>query len=332
MIGTLLGGAGFGGPAPQILLLVALLTDAAAGNWIGRVLRDPAALSARLCTALERRLNRAERGGTALMMRGALVVLFLLLTGAALGLVVEWVGGLERGWIVELLVILACVRGRAAWMRVRAVRRALDDHGLPAARMEVADMTRRDIRFLDEHGVARAAVEHAAKAFDRKVVAPSFWYLLLGVPGLLTWTLIQGADRALGHAGVRYEQFGHTAARLDDALNAIPARLAGLLLALASAFLGSARVAGAFVTIGRDAGKHPSFNMGWPVAAMAGALDVALVGPHKDGGVTVSEPWIGRGRARATAGDVGRALGLVAVGDLLLVLLVGVLTVAALAV
>ena len=328
MGGALFDGSGFGGPAPQLLLLIALLLDAAAGDWIGRVLRDPAALSARLCMALDRRLNRSERGDTALMMRGALVVLVLVLFAVAVGMAIEWSSGQQHGWIVELAAVLACVRGRAAWMRVRAVRRALENGGLAAARMEVADMTRRPIRGLDEHGVVRVAVEHAAKAFDRKVVAPAFWYLLLGVPGMLTWSVIDGADRALGHPGVRHERFGHTAARLDDALNAIPARLSGVLLALAAPFLGTASVAGAFATLGRDAGKHPSFNMGWPVAATAGALDLALGGPHRDGGVTVEEPWIGRGKARATAADIGRALGLTALGGLLVVLVAGLLTVA----
>ena len=325
MVGSL-----FGGPAPQILLLIALAVHAAVGHWLGRVLPDPAALSARLCAALDRRLNRPERGDGALLVRGALVVLALLLLAAAVGSAVEWAGAHPGGWILELLLVLACLRGRAAWARVRAVRRALEDHALPAARMEVADMTRRPVQALDEHGVARTAIEHAAKAFDRTVVAPAFWFLLLGAPGLLTWALVAGADRALGHPGVRHERFGQTAARLDDALNAIPARLAGVLLALAAPFLGSASVGSAFTTLGRDAGKHPSFNMGWPVAATAGALDVALGGPHRDGGVTVNEPWIGRGRARATARDVGRALGLTAVGTLLVALLTGLLTVAVL--
>ncbi|PWC56167.1 CobD/CbiB family cobalamin biosynthesis protein [Azospirillum sp. TSO22-1] len=326
MVGTLFGG--FGGPATPVLLLIGLLLDAAAGHWIGRVLGDPSALSARVCGLLDRRINRPERGDTALMMRGAVVVLALLLAALLLGLAVEWAGGQPQGWILELVVVLACVRGRAAWVRVRAVRRALEDGGLAAARMEVAAMTRRPIQGLDEHGVVRAAVEHAAKAFDRRVVAPAFWYLLLGVPGMLAWAFIDGADRALGHPGVRHERFGHTAARLDDALNAIPARLAGVLLALAAPFLGTASVGGAFRTLGRDAGKHPSFNMGWPVAATAGALDLALGGPHRDGGVTVDEPWIGRGKARATAADIGRVLGLTALGDLLVVLVAGLLTVA----
>lgn len=326
MVGLLSGG--FGGPAAPVLLLIALLLDAAAGHWIGPLLRDPSVLAARLCGLFDRRINRHDRGDTALMMRGALVVFTLLLAAVLLGVTVEWIGGRPLGWIVELATVLACLRGHAAWIRVRAVRRALERGGLAAARMEVAPMTRRPVQALDEHGVVRIAIEHAAKAFDRRVVAPAFWYLLLGVPGMLAWTFVVGADRTLGHPGVRHERFGHTAARLDDALNAIPARLSGVLLALAAPFLGTASLGGAVRTLGRDAGKHPSFNMGWPVAATAGALDLALGGPHRDGGVTVDEPWIGSGRARATAADIGRALGLTALGDLLVVLLVGLLTVA----
>lgn len=317
----------FGGPGPLFLLLLALVVDAAAGDWIGRVLPDPARLSARVCALLDRRLNRPERGDGVRLMRGALVVLLLVAAAAGIGLVAEWFRVHARsGWVVEFVVLLACLRGRSAWMRVRDVRRALEGRGLTAAQGEVEGLTRRHAYGLDEHGVARAAIEHAAKALDRKLVAPAFWYILLGAPGVLAWAAVDGADAALGHAGVRHERFGQTAARLDDALNAIPARLTALLLALAAPFLGTASLGGAFRTMAGDARKHPSFNMGWPIAATAGALGLSLGGPHRDGGVTIHEPWIGPGRARATAPDVGRALGLTALAALLLLLLVGALT------
>ncbi|MGQ9369133.1 cobalamin biosynthesis protein CobD/CbiB [Azospirillum sp. ST 5-10] len=319
----------FGGPGPVFLLLLALAIDAAAGDWVGRLLPDPAGLSARLCGVLDRRLNRPERGAATRLVRGALVVLALLLAAAAAGLVVEWLSGAANGgWLLELAVLLAVVRGRAAWTRARAVRRALDGPGLAAGREALAGLTRRPVHALDAHGVVRAAVEHLAKAFDRKAVAPAFWYVLLGVPGLLAWAAVDGADRAVGHAGVRHQRFGLTAARMDDALNALPARLAGLLLVLASPFVATASLRGAATTVLRDARRHPSLNMGWPLAATAGALGLALVGPFRDGGVTVSEPWIGGGRARAVPADIDRALALTALADLLLVLLVGLLMVA----
>ncbi|KAA1057863.1 cobalamin biosynthesis protein CobD/CbiB [Azospirillum argentinense] len=324
LLTSVLGAAPLNGPGPLFLLLLALAIDAAAGDWIGRVLPDPAALAQRVCAWADRRLNRVERGKTARLLRGALVVLALVLAAVAIGLIVERIGAQSRGWLLELAVILATLRGRSAWARVRAVRRALDKGGVAPARDAVAPLTRRHAFSLDEHGIARAAIEAAAKGFARKLVAPVFGYALLGVPGLLVWAVVDGADTALGHAGVRHERFGQTAARLDDALNAIPARLAAVLLALAAPFAG-ARAGGAFRTMMRDGGKAASLNMGWPTAAMAGALGLALGGPHRDGGVVITEPWIGEGRARATAADIGRALAVYAVAGLILALLVALL-------
>ncbi len=324
MVGTALGGQTFNELGPLFLLLLALVIDAAVGDWIARALPDPAALAQRFCAWADKRLNRVERGKTARLLRGTLVVLVLLLAAVLIGLAVEWIGAQSRGWAVELVVLLATLRGRAAWVRVRAVRRALEKGGASAGQEAVAPLTRRHAFSLDEHGIARAAIEAAAKSFARKVVAPVFAYALLGVPGLLVWTVVAGADAALGNPGVRHERFGLTAARLDDALNAIPVRLAGLLLALAAPFAG-ASLGGAGRTMLRDGGKSASFNMGWPVAAMAGALGLSLGGPHRDGGVVITEPWIGDGRARAVPADIGKALAVYAVAGLMLIGLVALL-------
>ncbi|SMH56504.1 cobalamin biosynthesis protein CobD/CbiB [Azospirillum agricola] len=317
-------GTAFGGPGPLLILLLALAIEAVFGDWLDRILPDPARLAVRFCNAADARLNRAGRGDTDRMVRGALVVLALVLMAVGAGLAVEWIGSFGRGWLLELLVLLCGLRGRAAWTRVRAVRRALETGGVNTGQEAVQGLTRRHAYGLDEHGVARAAVEAAARAFDRKLVAPVFAYALLGVPGLLVWTAMDGADAALGSPGVRHRRFGSTAATLDDALNALPARLAALLLALAAPFV-SAKGGGAFRALARDARKHPSLNMGWPIAAMAGALGLSLGGPHRDGGVVITEAWIGDGRARVTPVDIGRALALYAVAALILVGLVALL-------
>lgn len=318
-------GLPFGGPGPLLVLLLALVIDALFGDWLDRVLPDPARLANRFCNAADARLNRIERGPTDRLLRGALVIVTLVLIAGLTGLLVEWIGGQGRGWLVELLVVLCGLRGRAAWTRIRAVRRALESGGAVAGQVAIQTLTRRHVYGLDEHGVARAAVEAAARAFARKLVAPVFAYALLGAPGLLIWTAMDGADAALGSPGVRHSRFGLTAATLDDALNALPARLAALLLALGAPFVGSAKIGQAFRTMARDARKHPSLNMGWPIAAMAGALGLSLGGPHRDGGVVITEAWIGDGRARATPADIGRALALYAVAALLLVGLVALL-------
>jgi adenosylcobinamide-phosphate synthase len=248
-----------------------------------------------------------------------LLVLVILAAAVGLGLLLDWIGAQRRGWTLELLVLVATLRGREAWSRLRAVRRALEAGGLAAGQEAIAPLTRRHAFSLDAHGIARAAVEQAARAFVRKIAGPVFGYALLGMPGLLVWAASAGIDATLGSPGVRHGVFGRVAARLDDALYAIPARLAGLLLVLATPFVGTASPADAFRVLAADARKHPSFNMGWPVAATAGGLGLALGGPHRDGGVTITEPWIGAGRARTTPADIGRALALTAVADLLLI-------------
>nr|WP_282189224.1 cobalamin biosynthesis protein [Azospirillum sp. SYSU D00513] len=305
------------------LLLTALAVDAAVGDRLGRFLPDPAALAGRAAAWGDRRLNRIERGPSARTLRGALLVLAILLAAAALGALVGWIGDHGRGWALELLLLLSVLRGREAWNRIRAVRRALEAGGLSAGQEAVGPLTRRHAFSLDAHGVARAAVEQAGRAFVRRIAGPVFGYLLLGMPGLLVWAASAGVDAAIGSPGVRHGGFGRAAARLDDALYAVPARLAGLLLALAGAFVGPGgplgAVAGALRTVARDARKHASFNMGWPAAALAGGLGLALGGPHRDGGVTITEPWIGGGRARATPADIGRALAMAALAELLLV-------------
>jgi adenosylcobinamide-phosphate synthase len=319
----------FGGPGPLLLLLAALLVDGVLGGLMTRLPPGPAALVVRLGADLDRRLNRVERGDTTRLVRGALVVMAIAVAALLSGELIHLASRLlPYGWGLEGLALLSCLRLGAPWQRIRSVRRALDHRGLEAARAEVQPLTRRTAGALDDHGVARAAVEAAAKHLSQGVVAPAFWYILLGLPGVMLWTAVDALDEAIGHRSPRYEHFGMTAARLDDALNFLPARLTGGLIVLSAAFLGSAAPFAALRTMIRDARYHRSLNAGWPEAAMAGALGLALGGPYHDGAMTVREMWIGQGRARATAADIGRALALHAVTCLVLAGLIGALMLA----
>ncbi|MCW9039994.1 MAG: cobalamin biosynthesis protein, partial [Rhodospirillales bacterium] len=124
-----------------------------------------------------------------------------------------------------------------------------------------------------------------------------------------------------------YRAFGMTAARLDDVVNLIPARLSGLFIVLGSVFVPTANPLRALKVMVRDAGKHRSPNAGWPEGAMAGALDLALAGPRKYRESQVNDPWIGDGRARATPKDIRRALYLFATACLVNGLAVAGLTI-----
>ena len=140
------------------------------------------------------------------------------------------------------------------------------------------------------------------------MVAPLFWYVLLGFPGLLAYKAINTLDSMIGHRDPRYRWFGRVAARVDDAANWVPARLAAALLAGAALALPGASARGALRTAFRDARRHRSVNAGWPEAAMAGALGFSVAGPRRYGGRTVEDAWMGDGRRDLGSQDVRAAL------------------------
>ncbi|MEI8395432.1 MAG: CobD/CbiB family cobalamin biosynthesis protein [Rhodospirillaceae bacterium] len=316
----------FGGPEPLLLLLAALAVDAYVGGMIPFLPPGPAALIRQLAGLLDRKLNRQERSEATRLGRGALVVIVIGVFALILGAIIHTLSlALPHGWSLELVTLIACVQVREPWRRMRMIRRALDHRGTEAARAAVTGLTRHDPEALDEHGIVRVTIEAAARHLNQDVIAPAFWYILGGLPGFLFWTAVNALDSVIGHRSPRYEQFGKTAARLDDALNFFPARMTGALIVVASVFLGGTAPLAALRTMVKDARYHGSINAGWPMAAMAGALGLALGGPHTEGEVTVREVWIGQGRARATPADIGRALGLYAVTLLVLAGLIGTL-------
>ncbi|HEX5078727.1 MAG TPA: CobD/CbiB family cobalamin biosynthesis protein, partial [Geminicoccaceae bacterium] len=154
----------------------------------------------------------------------------------------------------------------------------------------------------------RAAIESAAENFSDGVVAPLFWGALLGLPGMLAYKAVNTLDSMLGHRSSRYEDFGRFAARLDDAANWLPARLAALLLLAAGRMLPGATPAAGWQAMRRDAARHRSVNAGWPEAAMAGCLGLRLAGPRRYGGRLVEDAWMGDGTPCASPADIRSGL------------------------
>ncbi len=189
---------------------------------------------------------------------------------------------------------------------------------MPAGRAAVSHIVGRDPARLDAHGVARAAIESLAENFSDGVVAPVFWYLLLGLPGLFAYKMANTLDSMIGHRSPRYRAFGWAAARFDDLLNLVPARLSGLLLTGAALFANEATPGHALWVMLRDGRRHHSPNAGWPEAAMAGALGLALAGPRSYAEGEVRDPWLGDGTPEATPADIGRGLQLYMLACLLL--------------
>ena len=299
------------GPGPQVMLLFALALDAYIGDppLLYRIIPHPVALMGRLVAGFERRLNRRERSEKNRGLRGFLVVVLLIGFAAAVGWTISRLAGaVSFGWLAELVIVMTLIAQRSLYLHVIAVARGLEEDGLAGGREAVAHIVGRDPANLDEYGIARAAIESCAENLSDGVIAPVFWYLALGLEGLFAYKMLNTCDSMIGHLSPRYKAFGATAARLDRLANYIPARLTGLLIALAAIAAPGASPVAALKTMLRDAKRHLSLNAGWPEAAMAGALGLALAGPRRYGERVVKDAWMGDGRARATARDIHRAL------------------------
>jgi adenosylcobinamide-phosphate synthase len=323
-------------PLPGLLILAgAMLFDALIGDPrpVYRVIPHPVVLIGKPIGFLETRLNRDSRGARDRLIRGAIVVLLVVGAWTGIGMALDRALALfPRGWIVEVALVGILLAGRSLHDHVRRVGKALRSDGLEGGRRELAHIVSRDTKTLDRHGVARSAIESLSENFSDGLVAPIVFYVLFGLPGILAYKAINTLDSMLGYKTARYKDFGFVAAKLDDLANWVPARLSGLIVCLAACFTPTAYPVAAFGTMIKDAGKHKSPNAGWPEAAFAGALNIALGGPRiYPGGETIGV-WIGDGRARLEARDIDRARGLYAVSCALIwfaALLAGALTLAA---
>ena len=268
-------------------------------TWIGR-----------LIGALDRTWNRDgdDDGRRRLLGIAAigLVAAVAAITGFGLQHVLLM---LPFGVVPAALAASALIAQRSLHDHVVRVAAALEIGGLAAGRTAVAHIVGRDVTALDEAGVARAAIESLAENFSDGVVAPVLWMALGGLPGATAYKAINTADSMIGHRTPRHQAFGWAAARLDDLVNLPASRLAALLV-IAAALPDRAAVAAAWRGVRRDAHRHRSPNAGYPEAAMAGALGLALAGPRVYGGVPVDDAYMGDGRREATAADIRKALAL----------------------
>ena len=261
------------------LLVPALLLDAAFGepNWLWSRLPHPAVVMGRAVGWLDARLNTGEN-------RKAKGVLALLVLVVGAGLAGAVIAALPDGGLLEVLAAAILLAQRSLVDHVRAVGDALR-LSLADGRRMVARIVGRDVTALDEAGVARAAIESAAENLSDGVVAPALAFLVFGLPGLMIYKITNTADSMIGHRTPRHEQFGWAAARFDDLLNWVPARLTAALILLAHGRFDPAPVL-------RDGPLHRSPNAGWPEAAMAVVLNVALSGPRSYNGVMTAFPWV----------------------------------------
>ena len=310
------------------LTLAALLIEAVVGypDRLVRSIGHPVTWIGRLIRALERNCNSDTATAARRRALGLITVLLIVSIVAVVALAIErGLLLLPFGLIGVGVLASALIAQRSLHEHVVRVADALDKTGVTGGREAVSHIVGRDVAVLDVAGIARAAIESLAENFSDGVVAPVFWMLIAGLPGAAVYKAVNTADSMIGHRTPRYQAFGWAAARLDDLLNLPASRLSAFLIIAAASVTPRASASGAWRAVRRDAGRHRSPNAGYPEAAMAGALGLALAGPRSYGGVRVDDALMGDGRRAADAGDIRAALGLYRRADGLLIALIGVL-------
>ena len=288
----------------------ALILDGIIGDppWLYRHVLHPVAILGSLIGGLERYFFRTNGTADDMIRRGQLVVILLVFASFLVGIIIQWLCmQLPFGWVLLGIMMSPLLAQRSLAEHVEAVGNGLDQ-GLDHGREAVSHIVGRDPNQLDEHGVARASIESLAENFSDGVVAPVFWGLLFGLPGMLAYKAINTADSMIGYKSERYLYFGKAVAKLDDVVNWVPARVSGLLISTAARLMPGARFGRSLQTMARDAGHHRSPNAGWPEAAMAGALDIRLSGPRSYNGIMTEDRWIGDGKIELASNDIERAV------------------------
>ena len=261
-----------------------------------------------LITYLDEGLNDDEASARDRRIAGVMALIVIVLLPALAATLVAWVlSKIPGGFLINVLLATSLIAQKSLRDHVTIVATTLP-RSLPEARIEVAKIVGRDVTTLDESGVAKAALETLAENTADGIVAPAFWYALLGLPGIVVYKAINTADSMIGHKSERYLSFGWASARFDDLVNLIPARLTGLLFAAAALLTSKSAAKSALTAMRRDAGKHRSLNAGWPEAAMAGALGLKFGGPRDYQGERVDLPVMGEGREQLTASDIHAGL------------------------
>ena len=281
------------------ILLLAWLLDLLIGDpaW----LPHPIVYYGKWIAAGERHLNK----NTHRLAKGAVfsvcsIILAFLLPAVVLHAVQSWSSLAYQ--VLGAILLFYCLAGTTLIKEVSQVFFALNE-SLEKGRKQVARIVGRDTQNLTEQEVRKAALETLAENLSDGVIAPLFWFLLLGVPGALMYKMVNTLDSMIGYQNAKYKDFGCWAARIDDAFNYIPARLTALFMALVS----GKKLKPLFQFILKYSRCHASPNSGWPEAALAGILDCRFGGPHNYFGEIFYKPYIGENDRELTTQDLLKA-------------------------
>lgn len=303
--------------------LDALVRDAA---WLWKRFPHPVVLMGGLIRRADSIGNKRDYSGRWRRINGIMAIIVLVIIAGGIGVILESIalesiaGGLL---VVHLIVVTSLLAVRSLNDHVLNVATALDSGNHSDARAAIGQIVGRNPDDLDPPAISRAAIETTAENLSDGIIAPALFYLAFGLPGIIIYKMVNTADSMIGYRSKSHFAFGMGAARLDDVLNFIPARLTGLLIALSS----PRHSYRAIITMARDAPLHASPNAGWPEAAMAAVLDLSLGGRRRYGKKILHGAELNsEGRRHATASDIRRSLALMWRGIFLFMLAVGATT------
>jgi len=299
--------------------LIMLLLPLLAGALLDALIGDPAWFPhpvvgmGKLIGGAEKALNHGARR----MLKGALTAVILIAVAYLLFFfITHWFYALNRwaGICFEALMVFCFLAGKTLIKEVRMVFKAVDE-SLDKGRAQLSRIVGRDTAQLDAQEIRTAAIETLAENLSDGVIAPLFWYMLLGIPGMAAYKMINTLDSMIGYKTDRYKDFGCWAAHIDDIANWIPARLTALLMVLVAGHPG---LLGFVHKYGR---QHASPNSGYPESALAGILNCRFGGTHTYFGQEFYKPYIGHNDRPLTTQDARRAIRVNILSELLMLII-----------
>ena len=260
----------------------------------------------------EHRLNK----GNHRMAKGAVMaIVFILLVFFVVWGLKQWVTNMVLWLILDTIIVFYCLAGTTLIREVREVFLALD-RSLDEGRKQVSRIVGRETSELSAQEVRTAALETLAENLSDGVIAPLFWFALLGTPGMLAYKMVNTLDSMIGYRTERYKDFGCWAARIDDVANYIPARLTALLMVFVSGKWSLLKF------VWENGRKHASPNSGYPEAALAGILNCRFGGPHYYFGELFDKPYIGDNDRPLTTADMHTAVSINRLAEVIMIVLV----------
>ncbi len=293
------------------VLLVAVIVDAIWGDdhLLWRKFRHPIVLFGQYINFLDIEFNRDEFTESSRTFNGAIVVIMSIIIIWFIALFIEGLlFGNIIGNVILGLIISILLAGKSLFDHVKCIYDDFMRDDIDNAKKNLSKIVSRKVDDYDESAITRGTIESLSENLSDGYIAPLFWLLIAGLPGVFIYKFVNTADSMIAYKNDKYNNFGKLTAYVDDVLNFIPARLSSILITLAS-FVLKENWQQAIICIKQDARKSPSPNSGWPESAMAGALDVSLGGDNFYDDKLIKAEWINEGGDEVISFDtITRAL------------------------